>query len=74
MRLRLWSKQHDGRYCSLCQNDALYVMEMRIATPPFEPRSHHTALTRFCQTHINEMRAMLSVEAQEFYPKENTDA
>ena len=74
MRLRLWSKQHDGRYCSLCQTDALYVLEMRIAQPPFGATSHYTSLTRFCQSHIDEMRAMFGIDAQQFYPKEDADA
>ena len=73
MRLRLWSKQHDGRFCSLCQSDALYVMEMRVAQPPFGATSHYTLLTRFCQSHIDEMRTMFGIDAQQFYPKEDAD-
>ena len=65
MRLRLWSAKRDGRMCSCCQEDALYVMEMntRIAA----------SVTKFCQRHVDEMRTMFGADAQQFYPKGDDD-
>ena len=63
MRLRLWSSKHDGRFCSCCANNALYVMEMKTR--------HVMTVTRFCQTHIDEMRTMFGADPQQFYPKED---
>lgn len=62
MILRLWSDKHDGRLCTCCSRDALYVMQIQTRQA--------TQVTRFCQFHIDEMRTMFGVDAQQFYPQE----
>ena len=65
MRLRLRSDKHDGRLCTCCERDALYVMQMQTRGSML--------ITRFCQLHIEEMRVMLGHDPQQMYPKEVSD-
>ena len=70
MRLRLWSAKRDGRLCSFCREDALYVMEMKLGS--VLSRSS-VGVTRFCQPHVDEMRTMFGADAEQFYPKDDDE-